>query len=342
MAGKQPKLILRESAIDDVIRDWPPGRFLEMGAGTGYMTRFLLERGHTGAASDLGDSSRAMMRRNLAFAGDQIRVFDSVAELSPASFDYLAAFEVLEHIEQDLAVLTEWVTYLRPGGRAVFSVPAHQRKFGRSDSLVGHMRRYEKKALRELLERAGFEQIRIINYGFPVTELTRRISNRIVAQDASYDGMNAQERSIRSAQAQPKRIARVLSWVDGRLFRPFCTVQRWFYGLDWGDGYVASAVKSDVRVTAWRSDGCHVPVQVTRNDRRRPASQVFVPADDGPSLIMVIRRRRAARPRTVKPRGPSSGALAVQHAWPRIALSPLPAPAIVARLLRPGLSRHVD
>lgn len=243
MPGKQPKLILRESAIDDLIGDWPPGRFLEMGAGTGYMTRFLLERGHTGAASDLGEDSRAMMRRNLAFAGDRVRVFDSVAELLPASFDYLAAFEVLEHVEPDLAVLTEWAAYLRPGGRAVFSVPAHQRKFGRSDELVGHVRRYEKKELHELLERAGFGEIRIINYGFPLTELTRRVSNRIVAKDTSYDSMSAKERSIRSAQAKPKRIARMLSWVDERLFRPFCVVQRWFYGVDWGDGYVAHAVK---------------------------------------------------------------------------------------------------
>lgn len=246
MAGKQPKLILRESAIADVIRDWPPGRFLEMGAGTGYMTRFLLERGHTGAASDLGESNRTMMRRNLAFAGERVQVFDSVTELSPASFDYLAAFEVLEHIQEDLAALRKWATYLRPGGRAIFSVPAHQRKFGRSDTLVGHVRRYEKKDLYELLKQVGFEQIRILNYGFPITELTRRLSNRIVAKDGSYDNMNARERSIRSAQAQPKRIARVLSWVDGRLFRPFCVVQRWFYGMDWGDGYVVHAVKSEI------------------------------------------------------------------------------------------------
>ena len=35
--ARQPKLILRESAIDDVARHWPAGTFLETGAGTGYM-----------------------------------------------------------------------------------------------------------------------------------------------------------------------------------------------------------------------------------------------------------------------------------------------------------------
>lgn len=35
MGRKQPKLVLRESCVDDVSRAWPPGEFLEMGAGTG-------------------------------------------------------------------------------------------------------------------------------------------------------------------------------------------------------------------------------------------------------------------------------------------------------------------
>lgn len=34
--ARQPKLILREGAIDDTIADWPAGSFLETGAGTGY------------------------------------------------------------------------------------------------------------------------------------------------------------------------------------------------------------------------------------------------------------------------------------------------------------------
>lgn len=55
---KQPKLILRESCIDDVTRAWPAGSFVEMGAGTGQMSRLFLERGFTGAAHDLGVDSR--------------------------------------------------------------------------------------------------------------------------------------------------------------------------------------------------------------------------------------------------------------------------------------------
>ena len=81
MKKKQPKLVLRESSIADVIRDWSIGSFIEMGAGTGHMTRLFADRGFHGVASDLGADSRDAMRRNLAPVRDVVSVFDDVAEL---------------------------------------------------------------------------------------------------------------------------------------------------------------------------------------------------------------------------------------------------------------------
>ncbi|HUB91675.1 MAG TPA: class I SAM-dependent methyltransferase, partial [Dyella sp.] len=199
---KQPKLILRESCVNDLSRSWPVGRFVEMGAGTGHMTRIFLERGFYGACHDLGTDSRKLLRENLAYAGERITVVDKLSELAMGSFDYLFAFEVLEHIEKDGEVMREWMQYLRPGGRILLSVPAHQRKYGRSDELVGHVRRYEKKDLHALLSNASLDNIRIVNYGFPITEFTRRLSNRLIRDDRSYDQMTAEQRSIRSAQAR--------------------------------------------------------------------------------------------------------------------------------------------
>lgn len=243
---KQPKLILRESCIHDASKTWPTGRFVEMGAGTGHMTGLFLERGFTGACHDLGEDSRRMMRENLAFAGERMIVADNLSELQEAGFDYLFAFEVLEHIDADLEVLRDWMRYLKSGGRILVSVPAHARKFGRSDVLVGHVRRYEKEALRSLLEDAGVADIEIINYGYPITELTRRLSNRLVRDDCSYEGLTPEQRSIRSAQARPRVINRVLSLISDKLISPFCIVQRWFYRYDLGDGYVACGVKRSV------------------------------------------------------------------------------------------------
>jgi SAM-dependent methyltransferase len=240
---KQPKLILRESCIDDVTRAWPAGSFVEMGAGTGQMSRLFLERGFTGAAHDLGVDSRKMIRERLAYAGERMRVVDDVAELPVDAFDYLFAFEVLEHIENDLEVLRGWMTHLKPGGRVLVSVPAHARKYGRSDLLVGHVRRYERSGLLSMLADVGVGDVHVVNYGYPLTEVTRRISNRLVKHDHTYDNLTPEERSIRSAQAKPKVINRVLALVSDRVVSPFRVVQRWFYGRDLGDGYVAWGTK---------------------------------------------------------------------------------------------------
>lgn len=184
-----------------------------------------------------------MMRANLATYGQAIRVVDQINELPQAASDYLFAFEVLEHIEDDLPVLRDWAECLKSGGHLLVSVPAHQRKYGKSDALAGHVRRYEKDQLRVLLESAGFIDVRIVNYGYPVTELTRSFSNFLVRNERGYDHLNAEQRSIRSAQAKPRVIDRWLKVFSGRLVVPFCIVQRWFYNADWGDGYVATAIK---------------------------------------------------------------------------------------------------
>lgn len=240
---KQPKLILRESCVEDVSHAWPAGRFIEMGAGTGHMTRIFLERNFTGSSHDLGADSRQMMRKNLAYAGDRMAVVEDLSELPTAGFDYLFAFEVLEHIQRDLDVLREWMQYLKPGGRILVSVPAHKKKFGKSDEVVGHVRRYEKAELSALLCSAGVDDIRIVNYGFPITELTRRLSNRMIRNDHSHENLTSEQRSIRSAQGKPRIIKQTLSLISDKLVVPFCIVQRWFYNRDLGDGYVACGIK---------------------------------------------------------------------------------------------------
>lgn len=245
MKGKQPKLVLRESCIVDVSKAWPAGLFVEMGAGTGHMSNLFLERGFHGACHDLGEDSRRVLRANFASARDRMQVADALDELPDAAFDYLFAFEVLEHIEDDFGVLCGWLRHLKPGGRVLLSVPAHARKYGRSDEITGHVRRYEKQELRELLAAAGMEQIRIFNYGFPITELTRPLSNWLIRSDSSYEAMTPEQRSIRSAQAQPKIIHRMLRLFSDKLMLPFTVVQRWFYRYDLGDGYVAWCVKPE-------------------------------------------------------------------------------------------------
>jgi SAM-dependent methyltransferase len=245
MSSRQPTLILRESCIADVTRSWPPGSFIEVGAGTGYMTSKFLNRGFHGACYDLGDESRQRLRENLAPYRDRMAVVDDLGCLTPASFDYLFAFEVLEHIDDDEAALQDWTRYLRPNGRIMLTVPAHARKYGKSDEVVGHIRRYERHELMELLTATGYSDIHLSNYGFPLTSVTRMVSNLLVAREREHLNLSPVERSLRSSFSRPKNVRNVLGSLDERMFAPFKALQRIFYGRDWGDGLLAVASRSD-------------------------------------------------------------------------------------------------
>lgn len=242
--ARQPKLILRESAVEDMLKDWPTGSFLETGAGTGYMTRKFLSRGYTGACYEPGHEARQRLRDNLANFAGQIDVLESLEELGTRNFDYLHTFEVLEHVENDLETLTEWTRYLKPGGKIILSVPAHQKKYGKSDSVVGHLRRYERSQLRQLLEDAGYTGIEIINYGFPISEITRPIANLLVKSSDSKVAASMQERSMSSSHSRQPGIGKIINFVGEKPILPFQAMQRMFYRYDWADGIIATAIKS--------------------------------------------------------------------------------------------------
>lgn len=238
--GRSPKFFLRADGIAALTGSWPAGELLEVGAGTGEMTLEFLRRGFRATLYDLGEATRSGLRRR--FDGETtVRVVDLIDEVADGSVDYLLAFEVLEHIDEDLAALQDWTRKLRSGGRLLVSVPAHQRKFSATDQRVGHVRRYERDALRRVLEQAGYTDIRIACYGFPLGNLGRVVGNwleRSIAVPATGDAV---ERSIDSGTQQSTAVLAVSRVLRPWMLWPFFALQRLTFRFDIGDGYIATA-----------------------------------------------------------------------------------------------------
>jgi SAM-dependent methyltransferase len=74
---------------------------------------------------------------------------------SDGMFDLVAAFDVVEHVEDDQRVFAELSRVLKPGGRLILSVPLHPAHWTTFDDYVGHARRYEPFALQELIASNG-------------------------------------------------------------------------------------------------------------------------------------------------------------------------------------------
>ncbi|UXI67699.1 class I SAM-dependent methyltransferase [Tahibacter amnicola] len=237
--GRSPKFHLRADAIAPVIRQWPQGTFLEVGAGTGEMTQRFLQAGHRGILYDLGDDTRAALR--VRFADNPcVTVVDSLDDIADASVDYLIAFEVLEHIVDDRGALASWTRKLKPDGRLLATVPAHQRKFGPGDHRVGHVRRYERAQLRELAQSCGFDRVNIQCYGFPLGNIGRIVGDWLEGGTAPSTS-DSVERSIDSGTQQSATVVRLSRFMRPWMLWPFFVLQRATFGADVGDGYVLHA-----------------------------------------------------------------------------------------------------
>ena len=130
-----------------------PG-ILDVGCGTGANLLMLSKYGDAEGV-DISEDALAFCReRGL----EKVRL--GAAEALPyedGTFDLVTALDVVEHLDDDLAGLTELRRVLQPGGRVLLFVPAFMFLWGLQDDVSHHRRRYRLPELRRVLERAGFE-----------------------------------------------------------------------------------------------------------------------------------------------------------------------------------------
>jgi glycosyltransferase involved in cell wall biosynthesis len=158
---------------------WLAGRFrgalgsrvLEIGAGFGNMTRHLTGR-ELVVASDLDPVAleylRGCFREDASVRVASYRFPLEAAqreEIRALRLDTIVCLNVLEHIEQDTATLSDMHAALPAGGRLILIVPALAWLYGSLDEQLRHFRRYEKEELEQKVRAAGFvlEDCRFLN-----------------------------------------------------------------------------------------------------------------------------------------------------------------------------------
>lgn len=136
----------------EVAREALPGRtIVDFGAGVGTFARPVAAAGHrvicVESDGHLTDRLRA----------DGLMTVADIGALPDASVDYLYSLNVLEHIEDDGAIVRAWFAKLKPGAPLLLYVPAFMVLYSEMDRRIGHFRRYRRLPLKRLLEDAGFQ-----------------------------------------------------------------------------------------------------------------------------------------------------------------------------------------
>ena len=157
----------------------PGYRVLEVGCGTGNVLRALTEAcpGGTVIGMDLfADGlqfARARMPKALLVRGDALH--PPFAD----RFEIVGMFDVLEHLEDDLAVLRALRLLITDGGSLIMTVPAGRALWSYFDEASRHVRRYEIDELKDKLTKTGFEVEFLSPYMgilYPVLWLGRRLA----------------------------------------------------------------------------------------------------------------------------------------------------------------------
>ncbi|MBG0770815.1 MAG: methyltransferase domain-containing protein, partial [Anaerolineaceae bacterium] len=71
--------------------------------------------------------------------------------------DSILCSNVIEHIQDDRAVVAHADRVLKPGGRMIFIVPRGQKLYCSLDEAIGHYRRYDREQLRALFEDLNYD-----------------------------------------------------------------------------------------------------------------------------------------------------------------------------------------
>jgi SAM-dependent methyltransferase len=164
---------------------------LDYGCGTGGNISGYAQ---LGAVVGIEPDATAVRLARARGGAEYCRTTGTELPFRQGAFDVVMASDVLEHIEDDLAAVSEIARVLRPGGAAIISVPAHQWLFSAHDAALHHFRRYSKAALRDVLERGGLK-IRRLSYWnaalFPAICLHRLVGKRRSGQKPRSDTTSA-------------------------------------------------------------------------------------------------------------------------------------------------------
>src|ERR1044072_4730710 len=126
-------------------------RILDVGCGTGANLELLGEFGEAEGVDVSVDALAFCRARGLQ------NVRQGAAEKLPyedGAFDLVTALDVVEHLDDDGAVLSEMRRVLRVGGRALLFVPAFMFLWGVQDDVSNHRRRYTLDGLKRTVSSA--------------------------------------------------------------------------------------------------------------------------------------------------------------------------------------------
>lgn len=131
--------------------------FFDIGGGNGFVALGLQKDGIDSVLLEPGISGvKHAKDRGL---NNLICTTLEEANFEENTINSAGAFDVIEHIENDVEFLKILNKYMKVGGNVYITVPALKFLWSDEDIYAGHFRRYTTKSLEDTLKKAGFEPV---------------------------------------------------------------------------------------------------------------------------------------------------------------------------------------
>jgi len=136
------------------------GRVLELGSGTGNISRLVLEDKFNTVLSDYNNTYLHDLKKKFSGYPNLEKIlsidlqdpqFEKNNESLREKFDSIFLLNVIEHLKDDVAAVANCRYMLKPGGHLILLAPAWRFLFCGLDKNLGHYRRYNVHSLGHLL-----------------------------------------------------------------------------------------------------------------------------------------------------------------------------------------------
>lgn len=237
-----PGNILQNLYLNERIKKINPSEknFLEIGAGTGYVSRVFLENGWNGIGIDLNNEachSNKIFNEKFIKQNQYEVINDDFFKIdfSNKKFDVIISCMVIEHlIDEELnAFMKKALSLLNDKGTVILQVPSNMKYWNIEDDIAGHIKRYELRDVQKLAEEFHCHIHHIAALNYPLSNWLFSLSNFLIKkQESDKLNLSQKEKTVytgkREVFLKTKFPAFFVIFLNPSVLYPFHILQKLF------------------------------------------------------------------------------------------------------------------
>jgi SAM-dependent methyltransferase len=240
-----PGTFCTQEALRDALKVLGGRTFIDVGCGSGHLSKLLCDAGFTGTGIDFSERALKIAESSLAsyIEKGQYRLQRGDVHDLPDDFskvDLAISFMVMEHVHDDIGFIKKISRYVKAGGNIILGVPGRRNCWSLEDETVGHLRRYDRADLDKVLCDANLTRVSVWSVGVPTINLIFGLGVWLVSRSGEKEkiGLSQREKTETSGIRDIPWKTVFPPWVKIVLNRatlyPLLLIQRIFYRTRFG------------------------------------------------------------------------------------------------------------